>query len=420
MRQTVGRERVGHKRWLAFLGVTFASVTAFALLVVPGIAYATTLTVSGSMEGNLPVSPGDTLLAGYDFTIPGGPPTTDTVTVGGGTVSITVNCPNGSTEPLTIALPTQSYTVPAGDGGDWFPSGDQSSSLVYQGSITVPSSSCGGVQGHAPQGATFSANFTATDTTRLNVRFHYEDLQAKNGQLGSSWSGTASVTPGPQCSNSGGCADNLTTNLNPYNPYATSNSVTVDQNTSVSDEAVLTGTNASQATGSVTFTVYSDSACTHAVSSGGTVPVVDTSSGAFAFSDPVRIGGAGTYYWQASYQGDANNAAALSPCSSEVETVSPASPPYCVVSSINVGTTTDTFYITVQDAQYGLESPGGIVVDSYSGFTSVTVPAFNSGDNQPLIVTAAGVPRGSPFSLTLTVTNTQGTSVTCDPIASGL
>jgi hypothetical protein len=70
------------------------------------------------------------------------------------------------------------------------PSGDQSSPLVYQGSVMVPSSLCGGQAGHAQAGATFTAQFHSTDTTDpLDVRFHYADNTA------GSWSGTARTTP---------------------------------------------------------------------------------------------------------------------------------------------------------------------------------------------------------------------------------
>ncbi|HWC34048.1 MAG TPA: hypothetical protein VG650_04380 [Mycobacteriales bacterium] len=146
------------------------------------------LTISGSMEGNLPVHPGDTLRAGYDFTMPGSHPAA-TVTVSNAQVSLTVKCQNGSTVPVTIALPTQSYQDPANSSG-WYPSGDQQSSLVYQGSATMPANLCGAQTGHAPAGATFSALFHSTDTTdSLHVRFHYAD------NTSGSWSGTAHMTP---------------------------------------------------------------------------------------------------------------------------------------------------------------------------------------------------------------------------------
>ncbi|HLI57626.1 MAG TPA: hypothetical protein VKY26_11425, partial [Actinomycetota bacterium] len=130
-----------------------------ALLVGPGAfpGLAATLTISGTMEGNLPIKPGDRLEVGYDFTIPGGPSAADAVTVSGASVVVKAVCSNGSSSQLTVALPSASYAIPAGNS-QWFPSGDQSSSLVWQGSLTVPTSFCGGQAGHAPDGATFTAN----------------------------------------------------------------------------------------------------------------------------------------------------------------------------------------------------------------------------------------------------------------------
>jgi hypothetical protein len=143
------------------------------------------VSISGSMEGNLPVNPGDTIKAGFDFTVPGSH-AADTVTFSNVSVTLPVQCPNGSTDTLTIPIPNQTITDPANDGGDWFPSGDQNSPLVYQGSITAPSNLCGGEQGHAPQGATFTASLAASTNDSVHVRFHYSD------NTSGSWSGTNS------------------------------------------------------------------------------------------------------------------------------------------------------------------------------------------------------------------------------------
>lgn len=80
--------------------------------------------------------------------------------------------------------------MPAGNSS-WFPSGDQSSPLVYQGSLVVPADLCGGQQGRAPGGATFVVEVTADSSTPLNVRMHY------GTKASTSWSGTAHVTPTP-------------------------------------------------------------------------------------------------------------------------------------------------------------------------------------------------------------------------------
>jgi hypothetical protein len=143
--------------------------------------------ISGSMEGNLPINPGDTVKAGYDFTIPGSHPA-DTITAITGNVTLPVSCPDGSVQTLTITLPNQSYAVPQNDSS-WFPSGDQKSSLVYQGSVTAPVTLCGGLQGHAPKGATFTMKFGASASSKFNVRFHYSDNSAGG------WSGTLGVQP---------------------------------------------------------------------------------------------------------------------------------------------------------------------------------------------------------------------------------
>ena len=96
-------------------------------------------------------------------------------------------------------------------------------------------------------------------------------------------------------------------------------SISVPEGTAVSDTAMLSGTNASTATGSVTYSVYSDSGCTMAVSTGTAQSV--TTPGSLPASSPVALSTPGTYYWQASYSGDSANAASTSACGSEVETV---------------------------------------------------------------------------------------------------
>jgi hypothetical protein len=148
------------------------------------VACNTSVYNSGSMEGNLPIRPGDTVKCGFDFTIPGSHPS-DTVGISNASCTLPVQCPSG-TSNLVITIPNQSITDNDGNGSQWFPSGDKNSPLVYQGSIKVPSSFCGGATGHAPQGATFTANLTATTTNRINFRFHYSD------NTSGSWSSTQS------------------------------------------------------------------------------------------------------------------------------------------------------------------------------------------------------------------------------------
>jgi hypothetical protein len=94
--------------------------------------------------------------------------------------------------------------------------------------------------------------------------------------------------------------------------------ITVPAGTPVTDSATLAGTNAASAGGTVTYTVYSDSACTTAVGNGGTKAVT---GGAVGNSDAVTLSTPGTYYWQAAYSGDTLNNGSVSACGSETETV---------------------------------------------------------------------------------------------------
>jgi len=142
-----------------------------------------------AMEGSLQIHPGDTLRAGFDFTMPGTHPAA-TASFSNGYVLVLVKCSNGSTPAFTIQLPAQTITDLANSSG-WYPSGDQSSSLVYQGSLTAPDLCGGGVMNDA-SGAQFVTTFESTDTTdNVNFRFHYSD------NTSGSWSVTVQGIPTP-------------------------------------------------------------------------------------------------------------------------------------------------------------------------------------------------------------------------------
>ena len=129
----------------------------------------------------------------------------------------------------------------------------------------------------------------------------------------------------------GGAPSTTSTSLSGGGQSGTS--ISVPESTAVSDTATLSGTNASTATGTVTYSVYSDSGCTTAVSTGTAQSI--TTPGTLPASSAVTLGTPGTYYWQASYSGDSANAASMSTCGSEVETVtSPVvGPPSALIGS---------------------------------------------------------------------------------------
>ena len=103
---------------------------------------------------------------------------------------------------------------------------------------------------------------------------------------------------------------------------STGASISVPAGTQVTDAATLSGAEAAAASGTVTYNVYSDAACTDPVSSGTALSI--TTPGTLPASAGVTLSNAGTYYWQATYSGDSSNLTSTSTCGAEIETVTGA------------------------------------------------------------------------------------------------
>ena len=156
----------------------------------------------------------------------------------------------------------------------------------------------------------------------------------------------------------------LTTSLSGAGQSGTT--ISVPTNTPVTDTATLTGTNASTATGTVTYNVYSDSGCTTLVSAGTPEPI--TTPGVLPSAAPLSLSTAGTYYWQVVYSGDASNAPSMSACGAEVEcvicpsttttttTTTTVDPPTTMTSTSTTTSTTTTLPVTA-----GCKTNGGYV-----------------------------------------------------------
>ncbi len=125
--------------------------------------------------------------------------------------------------------------------------------------------------------------------------------------------------------NSGQPAQPTTTATSLAGGSQSGSSITVPSGTAVTDQASLTGVNASTATGTVTYNVFSDANCQNAVSSGPHQSI--TTPGTLPASAPVTLTNAGPYYWQAIYSGDGTNNGSNSTCgpNGEVETVTSTS-----------------------------------------------------------------------------------------------
>lgn len=163
-------------------------------IAAPGITQASPppdkacpISISGSMEGNLKIKPGDQLQGGYHFKFSGNHPAS-TVTVKNATVTIHAICPDKSTHEIVIPLPTYTVTVPA-NNTSYFPAANQSDPLVWQGTLTAPAICGAGVAYTAPKGATFTANVVISPpSTLVSFQFHYRN-HATNLN-GGSWSST--------------------------------------------------------------------------------------------------------------------------------------------------------------------------------------------------------------------------------------
>lgn len=120
--------------------------------------------------------------------------------------------------------------------------------------------------------------------------------------------------------------------------------ITVPSRTPVRASVQLTGANAQSARGTVSYAVYSDSGCTNEVAWRGPRLIRQSSE-----SGPVRLP-AGTYYWQASYSGDAKDLPSVSPCGAATETVEGGDPPACTGAVGGAQLRTEDGHLTLKDA----------------------------------------------------------------------
>jgi hypothetical protein len=120
--------------------------------------------------------------------------------------------------------------------------------------------------------------------------------------------------------------------------------ITVPDKTPVKASVSLTGINASTARGTVSYAVYSDSACTNEVAWAGPRLIRQSTE-----SPPVRLR-PGSYYWQATYSGDAKDEASVSPCTGATEAVQGIDqPPTCTSVAGEIRLDTEPGHIMVRN-----------------------------------------------------------------------
>jgi len=142
--------------------------------------------------------------------------------------------------------------------------------------------------------------------------------------------------------------------------------IAVPAGTAVTDQGTLSGENVSAAVGTVSYSVYSDPECSKLVANAGTVKV---NKGEVPPSEPQALSTPGTYYWQASYSGDAANEPAVSECGTEIEVVTGLRGSFVIGDKgAAVGAS-----VSFWDAQWRKLNPlssGGIAPASFKGFAA--------------------------------------------------
>lgn len=180
--------------------VAILAAVALGGSAVPALANQVTIPAQGGNSKST-VTPGTVIYAGYDFSTVAGA----TTFVNGGSAVLDLSCSNHNTpnpSTMTIIFPNATYIDSSMTSQGWTPSGDQSSSLVYQGSAPAPDA-CGGgtmVIGNPNMGP-FTADIASTNTTtKINVRWHYGLASnfSSNGGTGTSWSVSVGVYPDTQ------------------------------------------------------------------------------------------------------------------------------------------------------------------------------------------------------------------------------
>jgi hypothetical protein len=195
--------------------------------------------------------------------------------------------------------------------------------------------------------------------------------------------------PGGDPTLAGGNVNDVITSTLTYtgNPELGSGKLSVPTPIGVTDQAAILGPNATQASGSVTYKVYSNAACTTKV--GESVKTIVT-PGTIPPSDP--IGAAlptnATYYWVVEYSGNAapnENTPAKSACGNEVMTFGtpPPLPTPTVTTALSgggqVGTQLTVPQGTAVTDNATIAAPGGVPVTgylSYEVYTSSTCLPF--------------------------------------------
>jgi hypothetical protein len=169
------------------------------------------------------------------------------------------------------------------------------------------------------------------------------------------------------------------------------------------DTAILSGAS-TNAGGSVTYSVYDNATCTSG--SGGLVttlgPVTVANGAVPASPDWTATGASGTYYFAASYSGDADDHAAASGCGAEPITVTQDSPTISTQLSATTVAIGGTAYDTALLSGSSADAGGSVTYRVYDNATCATGGGGLIATLGPTAVTNGSVPNSAVWTATAT------------------
>jgi hypothetical protein len=218
---------------------------------------------------------------------------------------------NTSARPTTgtagVAIkPVKDAATFAGTSSVAPPTGSVTFTLYSNSTCTTPATGVSGTGSISTTSGVSSASFSVNWTPATAGTYYWKDTyagDANNNAFATGCGGTGEQIVIAKAS------PTMSTVANP-----TTGTVGADI-ASLNDKATFSSTGAAAPTGSVTFTYYSNTACTTAVAGVSGSGVISSSSA--SYSANWKPATAGTYYWVATYPGDTNNAPVTSGCGSE-------------------------------------------------------------------------------------------------------
>jgi hypothetical protein len=171
-------------------------------------------------------------------------------------------------------------------------------------------------------------------------------------------------------------------------------SLAVPVGTGVRDQALIGGPLAKASTGAVSYVLYKDNKCTIPALPASVAAVIAGVAGASA---PVKPA-VGTYYWRATYSGDAVNAPSVSACGSEV---------LLVAKKASLGLSSKKGCVSKRKFPIHPRRPNGVNLVSFEEFINGTLVKKGKLSKHATSVNLIGLPKGT-FEVELTSKTSKG------------